>query len=174
MPFFFKQLRNLDGKTRRLVIFFASTAGFVLVLIFGTSMLLKFIPAEAPRAPTPIPTPVGNQEKGTGTKSRITNDAGDTRPIIYAENGFTPTAITVYVADSIGCLISVINKTDRPLKVGVSPHDPAGDPGANYGIIQPGGTGIMDPRYPGLTEVGLHDHNMPEHELRVHYGLGCH
>jgi len=50
---------------------------------------------------------------------------------------------------------------------------PAGDPGADYGAIAPGGSGLLDTRYPGFAEMTLHSHMTPAHEFTVVYGEGC-
>ena len=104
---------------------------------------------------------------------KIQSGAVNRRPITYTADGFTPKNVTISETDDIGCLITVINKSALAIRVGANPHDEKGDPGSDYGIINPGQTGIMDVRYTGLSELTLHNHFNPAHEFAVVYGEGC-
>jgi len=79
----------------------------------------------------------------------------------------------VRASDSVGCLITIVNKTDKIVKIGVSPHGPAGDPGANYREIAPSAEGLYDVRYPEMNEIKIHAHPNIRHTMRVIYGEGC-
>lgn len=171
-----------SGK-KKIAIFFGILALAAAALIFGTNYLLKLIPAEGgPKQNTFLPPPDVNinmedtRDSGQGQDApvfQIQSGAVDLRPIIYTANGFAPKSVTIRETDDIGCLITVVNKNVLAIRVGVSPHDEKGDPGVDYGILNPGETGIMDVRYTGLGELALHNHFNPAHEFSVVYGEGC-
>ncbi len=168
-----------DPQNKKLIIFFAGLIGVAIVLVLGVNFLLKLVPVEEessgrilapPEAKVRLEGPDG---KEAPVYRIIEPDAADTRPITYTAAGFSPSLVTIRASDPIGCLITVINRSSAPIRVGVNPHNPAGDPGANYGETPPGQTGILDVRYPGLTEISLHGHPNVAHEFRVIYGQGC-
>lgn len=175
----------MKSKNKKLVLLFASIALFAAALILGTNALLERVPHTEPRAGSPLP-PIrrdtdiriqapGDQGPGstTGPIYEIKNGAPDDRPVLYTAAGFSPAELTIRSSDPIGCVITVTNTSAAPLRVRVGPHDPAGDPGADYGSIAPGQTGILDVRYPGLQEIILHSHDRPAHTFLVRYGEGC-
>lgn len=167
---------NPDKKT--IVIFFGGLALAVLVLVLGANFLLKLVsveekPASAPALLPKIDINLKSPEEKQEPSFQIQKGAVDKRPIIYTSEGFRPKNVIIQASDDIGCLITVVNQSPAVLRVGVNPHSPAGDPGADYGLIQPGETGILDVRYPGLNEIMLHNHLNPTHEFSVQYGEGC-
>ena len=160
---------------------FGGLVAFLVILVFGVNEILKHIPTKKASLPSTSIPAAGNNlkiEAPNGTKDTkvqiIDRPPDDPRVITYTEAGFSPNAITIKARDSMGCLISVKNATAKPLHVGVSPHNPAGDPGANYGNIAPNEDGILDVRYTGLTQITLHDHAKPQNQFTVTYGEGCH
>lgn len=167
------------GKT--LAAFFGSLLALAAILVFATNWLLTRISPAPPTAPATIlpspdvdlrlESPAGNGD----TSFTIQRGSIDPRPITYTEEkGFNPPRFEIRNDGPIGCLITVLNKSDARLRVGVDPHDPSGDPGADYGEIPPGGSALLDVRYPGLESVGLHNHLKPETSgLWVSYGEGC-
>ena len=169
------------GDNRKLFIIFGGLAVFVVLLVVGVNTALKLIPA--PKIQSGGTAPIKNNgtiriEAPDGNKNTKVNildqSPPDPRAITYTENGFSVQNVTVSINDSIGCLITIINNTALPLHVGVGPHNPSGnDPGANYGDITPGESGILDPRYTGLAGITLHNHAKPVNELTVTYGEGC-
>ncbi|MBI4132641.1 MAG: hypothetical protein HY473_00880 [Candidatus Sungbacteria bacterium] len=167
-----------DPKSKKLFLLLGGAAAFAILLILGTNALLKLIPAGNPGTQEILPG-IQSDPNQTGIPREPdtqTVEPGvlDRRPIIYTADGFQPARVTVSITDEgTGCLITVTNRTASPLKVGVNPHAAAGDPGADYGFIQPGQTSILDVRYSGLSEITLHDHQNPAHEFTVVYGQGC-
>lgn len=173
------------NEPKRLAILFGGLTLLVVILILGTNALLERVPHTQPSEGSPLPpirrdTDIRIQapgDKGPGrTKGpiyEIKNSGVDDRPVTYTESGFTPAEFTIRSSDPIGCVITVTNKSVSSLRVRVGPHDPAGDPGADYGSIAPGQTGILDVRYPGLQEIILHSHDQPEQTFLVRYGEGC-
>ena len=159
-------------KIRKLVIFFGGLALFAVALAVTVNFALTRMPAEEPRGGAlppleqePVPTP--------GAVRFVNPGAADERPISYTDAGFSPREVAIQARDAVGCLISVINRSSRSLRVGVSPHAAGGDPGADYGEIAPGATLLLDVRYPGLVSVALHNHAKPEQDFTVHYEEGC-
>src|SRR3989338_9895248 len=170
-------------KTRNLLLLFGGLFLFAVFLIVGTNVLLRRIePAPAPPA-NPLPAIKRGEVKmriegpggapDTGVRFIEPGAVADPRPVIYTEAGSAPGRVTVSATDAVGCLVTVINRSAAPLRVGVNPHSPAGDPGADYGAIAPGGSGLLDTRYPGFAEMTLHSHMTPAHEFTVVYGEGC-
>ena len=175
----------MESKNKKLILLFAGIALFAAALILGTNALLERVPHTEPREGSPLP-PIrrdtdirirapGDEGPGrtNGPSYEIKDGASDDRPVTYTAAGFSPQELTIRLDDAIGCVITVTNKSIAPLRVRVGPHDPAGDPGADYGSIAPGQTGILDVRYPGLQEIILHSHDRPEHTFLVRYGEGC-
>ena len=167
----------MDAPTRKLLVFFGGLAVFALALILGATAILRRLAQEAPGGGAPLPglsAPAPQPPRGDGSATyEIQRGTVDRRPIIYRDTGFTPAEITIRANDDIGCLITIVNKSESPLRVGVNPHNPSGDPGANYGLIAPGETAVLDPRYPGLEAVSLHNHFNPAPGFRVVYAESC-
>src|SRR3989344_4398638 len=161
---------------KKLILFFSGLALFTAVLVLSADFFLGRIPAPPPASPElqrdepPQPLPA-LPEKGAmpneddGTAFHIQEGIVDHRPVRYTVTGFSPRRIIIQETDDLGCLITVVNQSDAPLRVGVNPHDPAGDPGANYGEITPGKASILDVRYSSLQEITLHSHSDPMHEF---------
>lgn len=164
---------NLGNK--KIMFFFGGLALFAAALVLGADFFLRRVPAPPP--PQPLPALQEEEEampdEDNGAVFQIQKGTVDRRPVRYTADGFSPARIVIQETDDLGCLITVVNQSAAPLRVGVGPHDPAGDPGANYGEITPGKAGILDVRYAGLLAVTLHNHAHPAHEFSVAYGEGC-
>ncbi len=152
---------------------------FAAILILGTNAILQRIPAEPP-PPSPNLPPIdagirfeGPNPNASPRTNIIDAEVTDPRQITYSESGFSRATLTIRANDPIGCLITVLNSSTNTIRVGVSPHAATGDPGADYGELAPNESGIYDVRYPGLTDVTLHNHVNPGHEMKVIYGEGC-
>lgn len=162
---------------KKTIWFFGGLAAFAAVLIAGTNIILKSVPAEKPTAETSLPPLDRTREDKPYEKGTEYNVTGskiiDSRAIIYTDSGFAPPITIIKANDAIGCLITVENHSSRRIRVGVNPHREAGDPGADYGELAPGETGIYDVRYPGFSEISLHNHFEPLHGFAVVYGEGC-
>jgi hypothetical protein len=164
---------------RRILFLLGGLAIFTVLLVIGVDVALRYVPPPTQNVLPPQNIEdkkihIENPSGGNDTKVNILDEVpSDSRAITYTEAGFSPKEITIKITDSVGCLITIQNKTGVPLRVGVSPHNPAGDPGADYGEIISGETGILDVRYTGLPGVTLHDHAKPGNEFHVAYGEGC-
>lgn len=162
---------------KKAVWFFGGLLAFAVILIAGTNITLKSVPAEEPATETSLP-PLDRTrenkpyEKGT-EYNIIGSEITDPRAVIYTDAGFAPPGTVIKANDAIGCLITVENHSSRRIRVGVNQHREAGDPGADYGELAPGETGIYDVRYPGFSEISLHNHFQPAQEFAVVYGEGC-
>lgn len=162
---------------KKMIWLFGGLAAFAAVLIAGTNIILKSVPAEEPAAKTSLP-PLDRTREGDsykkGTEYSITgSEIIDSRAVIYTDAGFAPPVTVIKTSDEIGCLITVENRSSRKIRVGVNPHRDAGDPGANYGELAPGTTGIYDVRYPGFSKISLHNHFSPAQGFAVVFGEGC-
>ncbi len=170
----------MSSGNQRLIFFFGGLAVFVALLAAGTNLFLKRIPVEPGGQPVLPPAAVEvrperpEESEENGGRYRFSPPGTvDPRAITYTEDGFRPNTLTIRATDPIGCLITVINRSGRKIRVGVSPHREGGDPGADYGELTPGETGTYDVRYPGLSAVALHSHTHPGHGFTVVYGPGC-
>lgn len=175
----------IDPKQKKLMLLFGGLALFAAALIFGTNILLKLVPQKQKPEESVLPpiqtgvdvriqAPGGTGAGNEGPIYEIRDGAPqDDRPVTYTAAGFSPAEVTIRASDAAGCVITVTNKSDAPLRVRVGPHDPAGDPGADYGVLAPNEIGILDVRYPGLTQITLHDHDRPAYTFLVRYGEGC-
>lgn len=169
---------KFDVKNKKAILFFGGLAAFAILLAVGVNFALKLVPVPPPVSPQSLP-PLGSDEiedvvpEERGGVFHIQEGTLDHRPIRYTQEGFSPRSITIQASDDLGCLTTVVNQSDAPLRVGVSPHGLAGDPGANYGEIAPGRAGVLDTRYSDLVGITLHNHGHPEHEFSVVYGHGC-
>ncbi len=82
----------------------------------------------------------------------------------YSQNKFYPAQVKVNPAGS--CLLAVFNEGDKPLQIGLSPHQAAGDPGVSYPEILPKQSIIIDPRY-RIENISFHSHQIPRAEFTV-------
>jgi hypothetical protein len=178
-----------EDRGNQLTKFLLGLAGTALVLGVGTVATLKLLPAPAPPPPTQLPPlpldpegtihlapPADGAPSTTPENSRfeiIESITGNPNPIRYTGEGFQPRQKTIQASDPLGCLVTLINGTAEPLRVGVGPHADRGDPGADYGVIPPQESKFLDVRYPGLTEIELHNHARPRDTLYISYGSGC-
>lgn len=169
----------MTSNNKKLFLFFGAMFLFAAVLTVGAGFVLKKIPIDSRPAGAVERDPVlpnigGAEGKPASSISDIRDPAEmDNRPIIYAESGFSPGEITIKASDALGCVITARNKSNKIIKVGANPHAASGDPGANYGELAPGEVGIYDVRYPGLTEITLHNHFNPAEKFKIIYGEGC-
>ena len=157
---------------KNIAIFFSGLLVLVIVLVAGTNFLLRRVPTTTPVKPTLPANDTGAPFENSPARINPAEQS-DPRPIIYTPNGFAPQTPTVQVTDAMGCLITLINRSETPLRVGVNPHSAKSDPGANYGTILPGESGILDVRYIGFNAITLHNHSKAEQEFSVKFGEGC-
>lgn len=164
---------------RKLAFLLGGLGFFAALLVFGTNAVLERIPTGPPLPPPRLPPlDAGIRFEGpnpnAGPRTNIVDaEVTDPRQVTYGTGGFSPVEVTIQASDPVGCLITVINRSASTIRVGVNPHAASGDPGADYGELLPNERGIYDIRYPGLTEVILHNHARPAHEFKVIYGQGC-
>lgn len=158
---------------KKLIIFFGGLAVLVALMVAGANLAPKRLVPEDRGERTLLPAIQEETMPEGATKIVEPATVADTRPITYTATGFEPRETTIKSSDAYGCLVSVVNRSAAKIKVGVSPHAAAGDPGADYGELSPNEIGIYDVRYPGFETATLHNHFQPEHEFKVTYGGGC-
>jgi hypothetical protein len=145
----------------RQTIFISGLVVFLIVIVAGAIFSARyFAPAETEKKNTPS----GNTPPNTNA---ITSEYNDPRQIKYTDGGFSVSALAIKSSDAIGCLLTIKNESTKPLKVGISPHKTPTDPGVDYHPIEPGGVGIIDVRYPGFSEIKLHNHANAAQEVKV-------
>ena len=120
-------------------------------------------------------------EKGHGSDDRIANASrnGDEIHLFYRDRRLTP-----FTYHGKVLMLRCNRHTDRPsefvfdvvavasqLTAAGMPH--VAEDKADYGVISPGETAILDVRYPGLSRITLHNHFSPQHDFMVGYGPGC-
>ena len=180
--YIYRQSSMTAARFQKLMLLLGGALLFAAFLIAGTNALLKLVPQAEPAGPAETLAPPGeghirfegpDERQSPKTFFIEPGQVQDPRPVTYTDAGFQPTELIVQASDAVGCLITVINRTVTPLRVGVNPHAVSGDPGADYGELAPGESGLYDVRYPGLTEVILHNHARPAQELKIIYGTGC-
>ena len=168
--------RGLPAK--KLLFFFGGLTIFAAALAVGVNFLLLRLTPQEECCGVILPaiqygdTPPQNGSDGVETRIIVPRTA-DPRAVSYTVSGFEPHEVTVRSGDLLGCLITVVNRSTLGMRLGVNPHDPSGDPGANYGDLIPGQVGIYDVRYSGFDVILLHNHLNPAQEFRVRYGDGC-
>ena len=153
-----------DMSIKQLLKFFAVITLIVALFIAGAYLFLRWavnveVPEEKPgEVPPQIQEP---------------NEAVLTPQVIYDGQTFRPSRVLRDGPGSIGCIVVLLNRSVFPLKIGMSPHNPAGDPGPNYGTIAPGDKLQFDPRFVGIKALTFHNHNATEQEFMVEFGPNC-
>lgn len=95
--------------------------------------------------------------------------------INYRDHGFTPTTTTLEQnAKGAGCVIRIINQSNAPLVIRLSPHEKAlkGNYGGQYDPIPPKKSIIIDPRF-DMGYESFHNHNTPSEEFHVRLANSC-
>ena len=112
------------------------------------------------------------QNKDSASNSvKVVGDQEISAGVVEYKNGiFTPSVIKI--DKSMGCILGVINASNKVLKLGLSPHAEKGDTGFSYTETPPGETILVDPRY-RIDKIAFHDHNHPGSELQVQLEGTC-
>ena len=160
-----------DISTKQLLKFFAAITAIVALFIIGAYLFLRWtVNIETPEVK---PDKVLPQIQGEETKMLEPNGAELTPQVIYDGQTFRPPKMLRDGSGSIGCIVVLLNRSAFPLQIGMSPHDPAGDPGPNYGSIASGDKLMFDPRFVGIKALTFHNHANPEQEFFVELGPMC-
>jgi|SRR3989338_2626226 len=141
--------------------------GFILALALGTHFVLRWygsnIGAEK------------NADPGDGVRVIDESEAVemDENKVIYDGSRFSPNTISISMNRGLGCAIALYNQSNRPLYLGLSPHNPKKDPGPEYPPIKSKERFFFDPRFTGFTELSFHDHERPELQFLVKFEPSC-
>lgn len=154
---------------KQFLVFFGIVTLSIAIIIAGTSVFLKW------GAWQETPGDTSGAEKILGDIDN--NEAGReedlTSLVVYDGDEFMPERALVDGSGKLGCVALLINKSAEPLRVGISPHNQKVDPGPNYGVIAPGDKLLFDPRFTGITELRMHNHDKPQEEFVIELGSGC-
>lgn len=155
------------------------------LLFLGVAAFLFFPAAPIPSSPdssssrnitVPAPEPVTSPvvpPPAASAKTTITEEDTDIVTVRYrATDGFSPKQITITSAGLRACIFRVINESNTPLTIRLSPHRPQDDWGSPYPPIPSHGESLIDPRY-RLDRIAFHNHEKPAEELRVSLEEAC-
>lgn len=133
--------------------------------LIGSGNLFEGTPKETLDAPN---------VSGRGATHKIIDKEGlDKTEIIYKNGKFFPAVVTLEQDNSgIGCLITIVNRSEAPLTIRLSPHTERTDWGAQYDAIPPRGELIIDPRF-RIPKIAFHNHGKPSEEFSVNLRSSC-
>ena len=155
-----------DISIKQLFKFFAVITAIIALFVAGAYLFLRWaVNVEAPEEKP--------GEAPPQTQIREPNESELTPQVIYDGQVFRPARVLRDGSGSIGCLVVLVNRSIVPLRIGLNPHNPAGDPGPNYGTIAPGDKLIFDPRFVGITGFRFHNHANPQQEFFIELGPKC-
>jgi hypothetical protein len=104
----------------------------------------------------------------------ITPSDNDFTTIEYKNNGFFPAAVELRQNESgLGCLLKIINNSDRELLLRLSPYDPSDRRGFSFKAVEPGGSIKIDPRHGTSTVLLFHNRHRPADEFTVKLDKNC-
>ena len=160
-------MNNISVK--QLVIFFAVITAVIAAFIIGANLFLKWgISVEPSKGETKL------EDIQTGTPEVKPADKVELTPtVIYDGKSFQPPRVFRDGSGSVGCLVVLVNRSGSPLRIGVSPHNPARDPGPDFGFTASGDKLIFDPRFIGIAELKIHNHEKPSEEFTIILGPKC-
>jgi|SRR3989344_5667219 len=147
-------------------LFWASVA-FLVMLAIATHFILRQLRIDK----SPVTNPPADGAVNVQSDENI-DEVVENR-IIYTETGFSPKEISIAADRGLGCSVNVINRSNRSLNLGLSPHKEAKDPGREYPPIAQGDRLLFDPRFTGFTELSFHDHERPALEFTVKFDKSC-
>ena len=161
-------------------IIFASSlsvcVGILILLTFRFFILVQ----EGKRNPRiPADSRLAPQKPGINVQNTQTRAIPQGKLVLptinYRDHHFTPvTTALEQNAQGTGCVIQVVNQSDTPLAIRLSPHEKAlkGNYGGQYDPVPPGKSIIIDPRF-DLGYVSFHNHAIPREEFHVRIGNSC-
>ena len=164
--------------TKQILIFFSFIAVFSAFLIGGVSIFLRLVGGDNTEAvpsqqliPESAPDLPGMNSVRTEVRQAGENELVPS--VVYDGQGFQPIFFSNDGEGVIGCVIIILNSFKEPLKIGLNPHEPFKDTGPDYGAIAPADKLIFDPRFVGVKELKLHNHNKPYEEFTIAMGPKC-
>lgn len=164
---------------KQIAIFFAIIGAFSLLLVLGFNAFLKTMGGNGRNSGAKQQE---NQSAESNSYLPSVNEArteiqavsGDELvPSVAYRNGFQPIRVPIDGIGIGGCVVVLRNGSAVPLRIGISPHRSDKDPGPDYGVIPSGERLIFDPRFVGITELKMHNHDKPDEEFGVILGPKC-
>lgn len=154
---------------KQLVIFFGVIAAVIAAFIVGANLFLKWgIQVEPPKGEIKL------EDVPTGAaKIKPANEVELTPTVIYDGKSFQPPRVFRDGSGSVGCLVVLVNRSGAPLKIGLNPHNNVRDPGPDFGFTASGDKLIFDPRFNGISELKVHNHEKPRDEFMIILGPKC-
>ncbi len=154
---------------KQLIIFFAVITAVIAAFIVGANLFLKWgIQVEPPKNEIKL------EDVPTGAvKIKPANEVELTPAVIYDGNSFKPSRVIRDGSGSVGCLVVLVNRSGAILKIGLNPHNPVRDPGPDFGFTASNDKLIFDPRFNGIIELKVHNHEKPGEGFTVILGPKC-
>jgi hypothetical protein len=169
-------MKTLSNRKILLALVFLICAGILVFLAFRFFILVR----EGKRSPQ-LPADRTNASQkpwvivpNTETQA-VSADNLALPTISYRDHHFTPVITSLKLnASGTGCVIKIVNESDTPLVVRLSPHEKAlkGNYGGQYDPIPPGKFIIIDPRF-DMGEESFHNFKIPNEEFHLRIGNSC-
>ena len=164
----------MKKSAKKLFIIAVITAAVILIItLIITGRHQNPLPENV--AGQPVSSVIPSIPEGKGSAGVITHIAEPLKATIHFSDtkGFTPNKRSLaYDASGTGCLLVVINDSDKELTVRVSPYTPKDALGVAYPSIPSHETSIIDARY-HMPEIQLHNHENPAQEFSLHFDTNC-
>jgi hypothetical protein len=145
---------------------FLIIVGFVIVLVLGTHILLRFF------APPNNNSSGDPSTKGVRVQGNTSIPETDEYSVVYTDSGFNKSEVTI-ANGQFGCIAQIFNRSSQDFYLGLSPHKESGDPGRAYDALAPQNSLVFDPRFSGYTELTYHSHKKPEHQIVIKFDKSC-
>ena len=160
---------------KKILTFFGIIAIIVFIFIVGLNYSLKFFEKDNKRNDILQQKQTEEKDSTPLLSPNIKNaeEVGEGPSIIYKNGAFSPSRFELDGSGGLGCFVLLLNQSGSPLKIGVSPHHLPNDPGSDFGVIEPSGKIIFDPRFPGIKELHLHNHDNPHEEFVIILSPKC-
>ncbi|MBI3442770.1 MAG: hypothetical protein HY007_03320 [Candidatus Sungbacteria bacterium] len=167
--------RTFNQKIMRILVFLACLGILVFLALHFMTIVRQGkqkpqLPADAGTAPEKPSVNIQNTQTQAVPQN---NPALST--INYRDHRFTPLTTTLEQnAKGTGCVIRIVNQSNTPLMVRLSPHEKAlkGNYGGQYDPIGPGKSIIIDPRF-DMGYESFHNFNAPSEEFHVRLTNSC-
>lgn len=122
------------------------------------------------------PAPQKSSVNIDSTQTQVIPQGNLSLPTInYRDHKFTPlTTALEKNTKSTGCVIQVVNQSNAPLTIRLSPHEKAlkGNYGGQYDPVLPGKSIIIDPRF-DMGYESFHNFKIPSEEFHIRIGNSC-
>ncbi|MBI3627804.1 MAG: hypothetical protein HY220_03645 [Candidatus Sungbacteria bacterium] len=93
--------------------------------------------------------------------------------IEYTRNAFIPNLLNLSITKGLGCIVNIVNKSDKPLAIAISPNHKKTDPSPLYISLDPGKNELFDPRFTGISQLTYYDQSNPVLHFLVTFDKSC-